>query len=300
MRPIARSSGCAAALVLAGAAALAAPAAAQASVRSGPPVVPCSATALVTAIQQASSLRSAALRLSAGCNYVLTRSVSGGDGLPAVTGNLTIAGGPGTTISRSSSAGAFRILEVAAGARLTLASVTVTGGAVPTSQGGGILDEGSVTLRNVRLTGNTALSGGGLFVDTGANAAIRFSELSGNDATGDGGAVLNVGDLAVDHSRLAGNTAGAGDGGGVNTQKAGTSRISSTLVTGNRAGGQGGGLSSLGTTILTGDRVVFNHASAGGGIATAPGAAVVLRFTVVAFNSPDNCHPQGIIRGCRH
>ena len=116
MRIISRSSGYASALLLAGTAALAAPAAAQASAAlPGPPVVPCSSSALVAAIQQANSARFATLVLSRGCDYVLTKAVSGKDGLPPITGNLVVLGSGGTTISRSSSA-AFRIFDVAAGA----------------------------------------------------------------------------------------------------------------------------------------------------------------------------------------
>ena len=138
--------------------------------------------------------------------------------------------------------------------------------------GGGILDQGSLTLRNVRLTGNSATS------------AV-------------GGGIQNAGQLSVDRSRLAGNTAAA-FGGGLSTEAGGTSRITRTAVAHNRAGNLGGGIANLGTTVLTGSRVVLNRAADGGGISNAPNGSVSLRFTLVAFNSPDNCTPQGTIRGC--
>ena len=218
MRILSRSSGYACALLLAGTAALAAPAAAQASAAlPAPPVVPCSSSALVAAIQQANSARFATLVLSRGCDYVLTKAVSGKDGLPPITGNLVVLGSGGTTISRSSSA-AFRIFDVAAHGRLALANVTVANGNSGNEVGGGILDEGTLVLRNVRLTGNTAPSGGGLEVQNGAHATISFSELDGNNATGAaGGAIDNSADLVVDHSRVTGNTAHS-FGGGVFTR----------------------------------------------------------------------------------
>jgi hypothetical protein len=44
---------------------------------------------------------------------------------------------------------------------------------------------------------------------------------------------------------------------------------------------------------------VFNRAgNLGGGILNA--GTLSLRFTLVAFNSPDNCSPPGTIRGCPH
>src|SRR5882724_12046414 len=93
MRIIARPSGYAAALLLAGTAALAAPAAAQATAPiPGPPVVPCSSSALAAAIQNANLAGSATLRLSGRCTYVLTTAAAPGDGLPPVTGNIAISG----------------------------------------------------------------------------------------------------------------------------------------------------------------------------------------------------------------
>jgi hypothetical protein len=298
MRIISRSSGYASALLLAGTAALAAPAAAQASAAlPGPPVVPCSSSALVAAIQQANSARFATLVLSRGCDYVLTTAASGNDGLPPITGTLVVLGSGGTTISRSSSA-AFRIFDVAARGRLTLANVTVANGNSGNEVGGGIFDEGTVVLRNVRLTGNTAPSGGGMVVRDGAHATVSFSELDGNNAAAAaGGAIDSSGDLVIDHSRVTGNTAHF-FGGGVFTMSPGTSRITGTVVARNVAGGQGGGISNGSTMVLRGDRVVFNRAGSGGGIFN--GGTLSLRLTLVAFNSPDNCSPQGTIRGCRH
>ena len=287
----------AAGAIVAGAAVFAAPAAAQASALT---VVPCSSSALVTAINQANGAGSATLLLSRGCHYVLPTAVALGDGLPPVTGSLVILGSGGTTISRSPSDGAekFRIFEVVSGARLTLVNVTVANGDPGPIRGGGILDDGTVVLRNVRLTGNTATEGGGLVVLNGAHATISFSQLDGNNASiGSGGAIESAGDLVVNHSRVTGNTAG-NDGGGVFTQ-GGSSQITGTVVARNVARNVGGGIFNVAIVALTGDRVVFNHAgNSGGGIFNA--GTLSLRFTLVAFNSPDNCHPQGTIRGCRH
>jgi predicted outer membrane repeat protein len=302
MRIITRSPAYAAALALAGAAVLAAPAAAQASAAlPGLAVVPCSSSALAAAISQANSTSFAALVLARGCTYVLTTPAAPNDGLPPVTGNLLVLGSGGTTISRSSSA-AFRIFHVAAGGRLTLANVTVANGEIDLGDGGGILDQGTLVLRNVRLTGNTGGLGGGLAVLSGAHARISNSELDGNGTspTGAGGAVYNEGDLVIDRSALARNTADF-FGGGVFTQvvqPTATTRISRTVITRNRAGRIGGGIFNEGATVLTGDRVVSNSAGSGGGIFSS--GTITLRFTLVAFNSPDNCVPRGTIRGCRN
>jgi hypothetical protein len=52
--------------------------------------------------------------------------------------------------------------------------------------------------------------------------------------------------------------------------------------------------------VLTGDRVVSNSAESAGGILNFGLGTLTLRFTLVAFNTPDNCDPQGTIPGCRN
>jgi hypothetical protein len=69
----------------------------------------------------------------------------------------------------------------------------------------------------------------------------------------------------------------------------------------NGAASQGGGIVNGGAMVLSGDRVTFNQASvnSGGILSLSPGT-ISLRFTRVAFNTPDNCNPQGAIAGCRN
>lgn len=306
MRKIARSPGYAGALLLAGAAVFAAPAAAQASAAlPGPAVVPCNSDALVTAISQANRARFATLVLSRGCDYVLGNAVGGDDGVPPVTGNLRILGRGGTTISRSSDTpAAFRIFDVAPGGVLTLVNLTVANGEIvnPNEGAAGIRDAGTATLQNVRLTGNTSFAdfGGGLSVENGARATVSGSELDGNFTDGVGGAIFNDGHLIIDRSTLSGNTATAGSGGAIYTNTGSATLISRTVVTHNSARLHGGGIFNTATVVLSGDRVTFNQASlgGGGGISNSSSGTVLLLFTRVASNAPDNCNPQGTIRGC--
>jgi hypothetical protein len=298
----------AAGTIVAGAAVFAASATAQASAAApGPAMVPCRSSALVTAINQANRAGTATLQLARGCDYVLTRTVAEDDGLPPVTGKITIIGGPGTQISRARSAGLFRILEVSSGGALTLVNLTVANGHLAgvdgfDDEGAGIRNGGTLDLRHVRLIANRNDGGfgGGLYVDGGARATISDSDLDGNSATsGSGGAVFSLGDLAIDQSALAGNT--ADNGGGVLTLAGSTTQISRTAVNGNNATTQGGGIQNQGAMVLTGDQVTFNHAAQrGGGIFNPSPGTVTLQHTLVAFNSPDNCNPQGTIAGCRN
>jgi len=308
MRKIARSLGYAGALVLAGAAVFAAPAAAQTSAAlPGPAVVPCNSDALVTAISRANSARFAALVLSRGCDYVLGNAAAKEDGLPPITGNLLILDSGGTSISRSTDTpAAFRIFDVTGGGTLTLVNLTVANGEIvnPNEGAAGIRDAGTVTLRNVRLTGNTSFAdfGGGLSVENGARATVSGSELDGNFTDGVGAAIFNDGHLIIDRSTLTGNTATTGSGGAIYTNTGSTTVISRTVVTHNSAHLHGGGIFNTATLVLSGDRVTFNQASlgGGGGISNSGSGTVSLRFTLITSNAPDNCNPQGTIRGCRN
>lgn len=302
MRKISRSLGHAGALVLAGAAVFAAPVAAQASA-----VVPCNSNTLVTAISQANSARFATLVLSRGCDYVLGNAAAKEDGLPPVTGHLLILGSGGTSISRSTDTpAAFRIFDVAAGGTLTLVNLTVANGEIvnPNEGAGGIRDAGNLVLRHVRLTGNRSFAdfGGALSVENGAHATISDSAVDGSFTDGVGAAIFNDGHLIIDRSTLTGNTATTGSGGAIYTNTGSTTRISRSVITHNKAQLHGGGIFNTGTLVLSGDRVTSNQATLGrgGGISNASSGRVLLLFTQVTSNTPDNCNPQGTIRGCRN
>jgi hypothetical protein len=293
-----RLSGGIAAVALAGAA-FAAPSAAQAQAMSDPPTyrVPCSTTALVTAINAANSFSSANIRLHPRCKYMITTPATGTDGLPIITGHINLVGGFGTVIKRNS-ATAFRILEVAAAATLHVTSVSLLDGSTA-GLGGGISNAGTLTLNAVILSGNTAGNGGGLSNAAGATATVTASHFTANTTTSvGGGGVLNSGNLRVIGSTFSGNTAPI-NGGGLNNQAAGTARLFWTSFTGNVSGGLGGGISNLGTTSIVGGSIRFNKGSGGGGIATS-NTHVTLHQTIVRNNTPNNCSPVNTIPGCHN
>lgn len=295
MRSFVRMSGGVAAVALAGAALTAlAPGQAMAA---GPRTiqVPCSATALASAITAANGLGSAILRLPSTCNYLVTTPATAADGLPIITGTVTLEGGPRTVITRAS-ASSFRLLEVAASGTLITSSVSVTGGKTA-GLGGAILNGGRLVVDQGTFSGNTAGNGGAVSNSAGGTVRITDALLTGNTTTGvGGGAIINFATLTLDGTIVTGNTAPI-NGGGLNTQSGGTSRISRSTFTRNTSGGLGGAISNLGTTSLTGSTVRLNKASSGGGIATG-NTNVTLRDTSVVANTPDNCNPANTIPGC--
>ncbi|MGI9023199.1 MAG: hypothetical protein ACR2HV_08220 [Acidimicrobiales bacterium] len=273
--------------------------------------VPCAgpgggAAGLVAAVAVANTTTGAdTIDLAAGCSYVLAAPAAADNGLPVVTGELTVRG-HGATIRRSSPT-PFRILEVAPGGDLTLDQVTIAGGLValsgPTAFGGGILNGGELTVTRSTISDNTvsgtgSSAGGGGIANNGT-ATLTDTVLRNNQAlasgtfifAGVGGAVLNRTGavMTISGSTVTANTAlsrGSSEilfiasAGGIGNS--GTLAVSGTQVVGNRAvaagrngRGNGGGLSIAGGIVtFTGGAVVGNTALATGVGASAHGGGV--------------------------
>ena len=248
--------------------------------------VPCGdAAALVTAVGQVAA-SGGTVSLATGCVYTLTSveamGANGPDGLPIITGNVTIAG-TGATIRRSASAPDFRIAEVAPSGRLTVSGVTFSGGRAV--DGAGILDAGALTLQQSAVTTSTASGiGGGLQVAPGATATISLSHLSGNTANDGGGVHVGTGaSLTANSSTFSDNTADSTGGAIANW---GNSTLSAVTVETNHATNfEGGGIwTSIGNMTFNGGRIIGNTAgSNGAGIANF-GSTLHLQATVVSGN----------------
>ncbi|GAA0606487.1 hypothetical protein GCM10010174_24350 [Kutzneria viridogrisea] len=200
--------------------------------------VPCDAQGLARALGGASS--GASITLAPHCTYRLTEA------LPVIGVNLTINGN-GATISRVAKAPAFRVLHVGQ-VVATITDLEVSGGlAEPGGSGGGILNDGVLTLDHVVVTGNRA--GDGL--------------AGGYGNGGSGGGVFSSArtTLTMTNSTVSGNAAGAGGADGTGQTAPG-------------AGGRGGGIGlELATLTLTGSRVTGNRAGAGGAGRPGPDAS---------------------------
>lgn len=257
--------------------------------------VPCGPAALAAAVTAANTPAGATLRLAAGCVYSITTPATAATGLPVITGNVTLLGGPRTTIRRNPSAAAFRVFDVAAGATLRVAGISIRDGST-TGLGGGVQNAGTLILRQVTLAGNTASDGGAVANIPGATATVISTLITANTATGvGGGGILNSGALTTYGTVLSADTA-AVNGGGVNTQSSGRTRLVRTTVEKNTSGSLGGGISNFGTTTLDRTLVRGNRGTAGGGIASANANVTAFR-SVVRANTPDDCSPN-TLPGC--
>src|SRR5262249_28263701 len=105
------------------------------------------------------------ITLAAGTVFALTavnNSTDGATGLPVIAAhyNPTILGN-GDLIERATASGtpAFRLFDVAGGASLTLANLTLENGLAQGSgvaaEGGALLNQGTLTLNGVSVSGNT-------------------------------------------------------------------------------------------------------------------------------------------------
>jgi hypothetical protein len=202
--------------------------------------------------------------------------------------NLVGAGASKTTLS---GAGSNEVLFVKALATVSVSGVTISGGVSGVStdgctgtegelgyscpaedgnNGGGIDNEGTLTLSNSVLIGNAASSGTAPFSDGVRMDCIiaSCSPMPGQAAGdgGNGGGIYNgdTGTLTIDHSTVIDNS--AGDGGN------GTDGFSGTRsdVSAGQAGGEGGwggsgaGIYSDGTLTVTDSTISGNSAGTGG------------------------------------
>src|SRR5262249_54041445 len=106
---------------------------------------------------------------------------------------------------------ASRVFQIDAGVHAELDSLTIMHGHA--TDGGGIANEGTLTITGCILAGNAADHNGG-GVSNAGTLSLSKSTLAGNAAGSDGGGIANDGTLTVVAGTLTGNAAGS-DGGGL-------------------------------------------------------------------------------------
>ncbi len=287
---------------------------------------------LKTAINNANT-NGGRITLASRCTYTLTAADNPDDGLPEITGNVTITGRD-TTIRRAPNATAdFRIFHVVSGGSLTLNSLTVSGGrlALADTTGGGIANEqGTLRLNRTIIKGNQASEGGGVY-NIGGTLNLDRSVVERNTTTTvgvtAGGGIFNStnGTMTMKGGSLLNNRSPIGNGGGLENILGSTARLDSVSVRGNTAllgGGirqttnaalrltsstvsgniavSGGGMSNAAAT-ATLVRSVITHNTAitnGGGIDNQTPSQVTLTASKVIRNTPNNCTPAGSVPGC--
>jgi hypothetical protein len=198
--------------------------------------------------------------------FSLTGTIDLASTLPTVIKTLTINGpaSPGITINGG---GKVRVMQVGSGAELTLNNLTIANGFdidVPypgfggESLGGGIYNEGTLTITNGTFSGNSAFGP------------------PGSNYEGDGGGIYNEGTLTVTNSTFSNNGNGSfGEGGGIDN--AGTLTVTNSTFSGN-----GIDSSQLGAGIANGYKATVTNSTFSGNSAYNGGGI----YNQSAFDSP--------------
>ena len=208
-------------------------------------------------------------------DFSLSGTITLSSELPAITNtspnSLTINGsGQSITVDGAHS---FQIFSVNSGATLNLQFLTIEDGSVTSilAEGGGISNQGTLTVANSTLSGNHAIGegiggvsfGGAIFNDVGAALTVTDSTFSTNQTTaGNGGAISN---------------------------DSGTVTVTDSTFSANQATGSGGAIVSVGTLTITNSTFSANQARFAGAIYNASGT-VNLKGSILADSTANNCN----------
>jgi predicted outer membrane repeat protein len=155
--------------------------------------------------------------------------------------------------------------------------------------GGGVFNQGDLTIDNASLTHNQAtVDGGGIYTSQGTLRVIA-SVISNNAAGSSGGGLYALGPATLTDSTIRNNA--AGNGGGIYNNSNALNIVNSTL-SGNTANNNGGGIFSRISAFLYNTSVIDNDADddhdenggVGGGVHADPGSRFVLVNSLVASN----------------
>jgi hypothetical protein len=181
--------------------------------------------------------------------------------LPEIRTNLDVVG-PGANDLSVSGGGSYQGFVIDSGSVVSISGLTITD-SMTISTGGGVYNNGTLTLTDCAITQNsTADDGGGIDNEAGATLTLIGCTVSGNSSGNDGGGIENAGTLTLVSSTIADNAAPAGQGGGIND--AGVLTIINSTIAGNTAY-NGGGILEGGTASLANAIVAENTLDGGSG-----------------------------------
>jgi hypothetical protein len=211
--------------------------------------------------------------------------------------SLTIIGA-GTDQTILDGGDTVRVLRVGSVDVVTLQDLTISRGRGPTGEdrGGGILNQGELTLRGVAVTNCSAELGGGMFSQVATLRLEAGTRVAGNAAKTGGGIFAQRGTVTVAESASVSENSAA-NGAGIFTQNTAITLETGSTVSANDAEGSGGGIFMQGGTLTlqAGSAVTDNTAvGVGGGIANQGGLGTVILDpgSIVTGNSGDNCDPD--------
>jgi len=221
--------------------------------------------------------------------YVITFAVNGTidltKALPDLKNNITLEG-PGASkliVTRNSSAVAFSVFTVDSGETVRLFGMTIAGG--NSIYGGGIYNDGTLTVTDCIFISNSATDGwGGGICNDGTLTVTDCIFISNTATDGWGGGIYNDGTLTVTSSTFTDNSVTDGCGGGIYNDDDGKLTVTDSIFISNSAtDGWGGGICNDGT--VTVNNCIFTHNSATDGAGIASDGTLTVKYSIFANNS---------------
>ena len=235
--------------------------------------------------------------------FATPRTIHLAGSLPSIGTPVTI-NGPGANLLRIAGDNQSRVLIINNGVQVSLNGVTITGGNAGAEGGGGILNNGGLTISGCHITGNTAAFGGGISDGNSASLVVQLSTISNNIATGSstGGGISSLPNVTIINSTISGNrvTGASGNNGGGLWLASGT--IESSTITNNAAAGSNsaGGLQVDAETVTLRNTIIAGNtnnapdvaATSGGGIES-DGFNLIGNPGTVSFSGPGTHDQKG-------
>jgi hypothetical protein len=216
--------------------------------------------------------------------------------------SLTITGLGASNLSISGN-GASTVFAVSAATTVNISGLTITDGNAGVGEGGGIYNDGSLTLTNCTLSADNALvsvattlgftggdagDGGGVFNDSGGTLTMSGTTITSSRADVGGALYNNGGHVTITNSVLFNSD--AEQGAGLLNTAGGIVNITGSSITQNDAIEEaGGGICNENSTLtITGSTVSSNTATTyGGGIANMANGTLTVSSTVLQSNTAD-------------
>jgi hypothetical protein len=247
---------------------------------------------------------------ASGCDYsrikaaIAAPTTLDGDTLAIAAGTYTEAGitvdksltlqgerAASTIVQAATSGTAWdRVFTIPSGVTVTLQNLTIRyGRRIPAyDSGGGLLNQGTLTLTHSTVSSNSATYGGGLA--NSGQLTLTHSTVSSNSAINAGGGLSNTGILTLTYSTVSDNYMDYGSGGGLSNGSTGILTLTHSTVSGNAAY-EGGGLYNYSGQLTLTHSTVSGNAAYGDGIEGGEGGGlydysgrVTLTSSIVAGN----------------
>ena len=180
--------------------------------------------------------------------------------LPAMTMDVDIVG-PGANVLTIDGNDLYQIYSVQTGVTATLSGLTINQGLSSDNGGGGIDNQGTLTVTDCMISNSSAVNlGGGIYNESAGVLTLIDSTVSGNSSSNNGGGIDNEGMITLVNSTIAGNSA-FNNGGGLDDD--GTSSLINCTIADNSSR-YAGGIAAYGAMTLANSIVAYNTLTGGG------------------------------------